>query len=160
MACVGRRCLPVLVNVCSPFVIHCSHAVRSLALNALLTPISRRWSSLVNPLGMIASTDNPSVWSESEFELTTPDTNSESLNFSFMACTSWIVVNGNNAPSDMSVQVCCLSFCQPYAGLVLDGVKTVESRWRPLLVALENQTLAVHIAQQDWEGEEWQKVLS
>ncbi|KAM7394868.1 hypothetical protein PAMP_021643 [Pampus punctatissimus] len=60
----------------------------------------------------------------------------------------------------MSVEVCCLSFRQPYAGLVLDGVKTVESRWRPLLVPLENKTLAVHIAQRDWEGEEWRKVLS
>ncbi|XP_045903466.1 protein EOLA1 isoform X2 [Micropterus dolomieu] len=61
---------------------------------------------------------------------------------------------------NMSVQVWCLSFRQPYAGLVLDGVKTVESRWRPLLAPLENQTLAVHIARRDWEGEEWRAVLS
>nr|XP_020475980.1 uncharacterized protein CXorf40 homolog [Monopterus albus] len=60
----------------------------------------------------------------------------------------------------MSVQLWCLSFRQPYAGLILDGVKTVESRWRPLLAPLEHQTLAVHIAQRDWEGEEWRAVLS
>ncbi|XP_063333258.1 protein EOLA1 isoform X3 [Pelmatolapia mariae] len=60
----------------------------------------------------------------------------------------------------MAVQVTCLSFRQPYAGLVLDGVKTVESRWRPLLAPLENQTLAVHVAQRDWEGSEWRAVLS
>lgn len=60
----------------------------------------------------------------------------------------------------MSVHVWCLSFRQPYAGLVLDGVKTVESRWRPVLAPLENQTLAVHIAWQDWKGEEWRAVLS
>lgn len=60
----------------------------------------------------------------------------------------------------MSLQVWCLSFRQPYAGLVLDGVKTVESRWRPLLAPLENRTLAVHIARRDWEGEEWKEVLS
>lgn len=60
----------------------------------------------------------------------------------------------------MSVQVWCLSFRQPYAGLVLDGVKTVESRWRPLLAPLENRTLAVHIARRDWEGEEWRGLLS
>uniref|UniRef100_I3JWF3 Endothelium and lymphocyte associated ASCH domain 1 n=1 Tax=Oreochromis niloticus TaxID=8128 RepID=I3JWF3_ORENI len=60
----------------------------------------------------------------------------------------------------MAVQVRCLSFRQPYAGLVLDGVKTVESRWRPLLAPLENQTLAVHVAQRDWEGSEWRAVLS
>lgn len=60
----------------------------------------------------------------------------------------------------MSQQLWCLSFRQPYAGLVLDGVKTVESRWRPLLGPLQNQTLAVHVAWQDWEGEEWQSVLS
>lgn len=60
----------------------------------------------------------------------------------------------------MSVQVWCLSFRQPYAGLVLDGVKTVESRWRPLLAPLQNRTLAVHIARRDWEGQEWREVLS
>ncbi|KAF3688225.1 putative protein CXorf40 -like protein [Channa argus] len=54
----------------------------------------------------------------------------------------------------------CLSFRQPYAGLVLDGVKTLESRWRPLLAPLENQTLAVHIAHRDWEGKEWRTMLS
>ncbi|KAM4750491.1 LOW QUALITY PROTEIN: protein EOLA1 [Anableps anableps] len=59
----------------------------------------------------------------------------------------------------MSVQLWCLSFRPPYGGLVLDGVKTVESRWRPLLAPLENQTLAVHIAWRDWEGEEWRTVL-
>lgn len=60
----------------------------------------------------------------------------------------------------MSVQLCCLSFRQPYAGLVLDGVKTLETRWRPVLAPLENRTLAVHIAQRYWEGEEWRAVLS
>ncbi|XP_068558871.1 protein EOLA1-like [Cebidichthys violaceus] len=61
----------------------------------------------------------------------------------------------------MSLQVRCLSFRQPYAGLVLDGLKTVESRWRPLLAPLENQTLAVHIAQRDWDqDEDWRAVLS
>lgn len=62
--------------------------------------------------------------------------------------------------ADMSVQVQCLSFRQPYAGLVLDGVKTVESRWRPVLAPLENQTLEVHVAWRDWEGDEWREVLS
>lgn len=60
----------------------------------------------------------------------------------------------------MSVQLWCLSFRAPYAGLVLDGVKTVESRWRPLLAPLENSTLAIHVAWRDWEGEEWRAVLS
>lgn len=60
----------------------------------------------------------------------------------------------------MSLRVQCLSFRQPYAGLVLDGAKTVESRWRPLLATLENRTLAVHIAQREWEGDEWRAVLS
>ncbi|KAM9363234.1 protein EOLA1 [Symphorus nematophorus] len=59
-----------------------------------------------------------------------------------------------------SLRVSCLSFRQPYAGLILDGLKTLESRWRPLLAPLENQTLAVHIARRDWEGEEWRAVLS
>ncbi|NXG32605.1 CX04A protein, partial [Dromaius novaehollandiae] len=53
----------------------------------------------------------------------------------------------------------CLSFRQPYAGLVLNRVKTVETRWRPLLAAYEGRTVAVHIALQDWEGEDWRAVL-
>ncbi|XP_038144099.1 protein EOLA1 [Cyprinodon tularosa] len=60
----------------------------------------------------------------------------------------------------MSTQLWCLSFRMPYAGLVLDGIKTVESRWRPLLAPLENQTLAIHIAWRDWEGDDWRAVLS
>lgn len=60
----------------------------------------------------------------------------------------------------MSLQVRCLSFRQPYADLVLDGVKTVESRWRPVLGPMERQTLGVHIARRSWEGEEWRAVLS
>ena len=60
----------------------------------------------------------------------------------------------------MSLQVGCLSFRQPYAGLVLNGLKTIETRWRPLLSEFENCTLAVHIAQKDWEGSEWREVLT
>ncbi|KAM3865225.1 protein EOLA1 [Diretmus argenteus] len=60
----------------------------------------------------------------------------------------------------MSLQVSCLSFRQPYAGLVLDGVKTVESRWRPVLAPLENHTVAVHVAQRDWEDGGWRAVLT
>lgn len=54
----------------------------------------------------------------------------------------------------------CLSFRQPYATLVLNGVKTIESRWRPLLSELQNCTLAVHIAQKSWEGEDWRLILT
>ena len=51
------------------------------------------------------------------------------------------------------VEFPCLSFRQPYAGLVLSGVKTVESRWRPLLAGQRGRTLAVHVARRDWEGD-------
>ncbi|XP_036381580.1 uncharacterized protein CXorf40 homolog [Megalops cyprinoides] len=60
----------------------------------------------------------------------------------------------------MSLRVSCLSFRQPYAGLVLNGVKTVETRWRPLLAEFENCTLAVHIAWKDWESDDWGDVLT
>ncbi|PNJ85453.1 LOW QUALITY PROTEIN: CXorf40B isoform 2, partial [Pongo abelii] len=40
----------------------------------------------------------------------------------------------------------CLSFRQPYAGSVLNGVKTVETRWRPLLSSQRNCTIAIHVA--------------
>ncbi|XP_010893021.1 protein EOLA1 [Esox lucius] len=60
----------------------------------------------------------------------------------------------------MTLQVGCLSFRQPYAGLVLDGVKSIETRWRPLLSSMENCTLAIHIAQKDWEGDQWREILS
>nr|XP_057928344.1 protein EOLA1 [Doryrhamphus excisus] len=59
----------------------------------------------------------------------------------------------------MTLHVSCLSFRQPFAGFLLDGVKTVESRWRPLLAPLQGRTMAVHIAWRDWDGDEWRDVL-
>ncbi|XP_019377196.1 PREDICTED: protein CXorf40A-like [Gavialis gangeticus] len=53
----------------------------------------------------------------------------------------------------------CLSFRQPYAGLVLNKVKTIETRWRPLLADYKNRTVAIHIAFKDWEDETWKEVL-
>ena len=53
----------------------------------------------------------------------------------------------------------CLSFRQPYAGLVLNKVKTVETRWRPLLAEYKNCTIAVHIAVKDWQDETWRAIL-
>ncbi|XP_032635708.1 protein EOLA1 [Chelonoidis abingdonii] len=53
----------------------------------------------------------------------------------------------------------CLSFRQPYAGLVLNKVKTIETRWRPLLVDYKNCTIAIHIAFKDWEDETWKEIL-
>ncbi|XP_039319948.2 protein EOLA1 isoform X1 [Saimiri boliviensis] len=53
----------------------------------------------------------------------------------------------------------CLSFRQPYAGFVLNGVKTVETRWRPLLSSYGNCTIAIHVAHRDWEGDAWRELL-
>ncbi|XP_068267934.1 protein EOLA1-like [Nyctibius grandis] len=53
----------------------------------------------------------------------------------------------------------CLSFRQPYAGLLLNQVKTVETRWRPLLAGYKNCTIAVHISVQDWQDETWRAIL-
>lgn len=53
----------------------------------------------------------------------------------------------------------CLSFRQPYAGLLLNHVKTVETRWRPLLAGYKNCTIAIHIAVKDWEDEIWREIL-
>ncbi|XP_055986246.1 protein EOLA2 [Sorex fumeus] len=53
----------------------------------------------------------------------------------------------------------CLSFRQPYAGLVLSGVKTLETRWRPLLRDHQNCTIAIHIAHRDWEDTAWKQLL-
>lgn len=54
----------------------------------------------------------------------------------------------------------CLSFRQPFAGLVLNKVKTLETRWRPLLAEYKACTLAVHIALKDWDDETWKDVLT
>lgn len=53
----------------------------------------------------------------------------------------------------------CLSFRQPYAGFVLNGVKTLETRWRPLLSTHKHQTIAIHIAHRDWEDDSWWQLL-
>nr|XP_020656675.1 protein CXorf40A-like [Pogona vitticeps]XP_020656676.1 protein CXorf40A-like [Pogona vitticeps] len=54
----------------------------------------------------------------------------------------------------------CLSFRQPFAGLVLNKVKTIETRWRPLLAEYKACTLAVHIAFKDWDDETWKDILT
>ncbi|XP_043426767.1 protein EOLA1 [Prionailurus bengalensis] len=54
----------------------------------------------------------------------------------------------------------CLSFRQPYAGFVLNGVKTLETRWRPLLSSHRNRTIAIHIAHRDWEDTAWRELLA
>ncbi|XP_057575346.1 protein EOLA2 isoform X1 [Hippopotamus amphibius kiboko] len=53
----------------------------------------------------------------------------------------------------------CLSFRQPYAGFVLNGVKTLETRWRPVLSGHRHRTLAVHVARRDWEDAAWRELL-
>ncbi|XP_067903268.1 protein EOLA1 [Heterodontus francisci] len=58
------------------------------------------------------------------------------------------------------MRVGCLSFRQPYAGLILNNVKTVETRWRPLLADLRDCTLAIHVAHKDWEDLEWRDILT
>ncbi|XP_008561944.1 PREDICTED: uncharacterized protein CXorf40 homolog [Galeopterus variegatus] len=57
------------------------------------------------------------------------------------------------------MKICCLSFRQPYAGFVLNGVKTLETRWRPLLGSHQNHTIAIHIAHRDWEDDTWWELL-
>lgn len=52
-----RRCLPVLVNVCSPSGIQFSQTACNLTLKDLLTPISSGWSSLINPPGRMANSE-------------------------------------------------------------------------------------------------------
>ncbi|KAL6086192.1 hypothetical protein STEG23_021634 [Scotinomys teguina] len=47
----------------------------------------------------------------------------------------------------------------PYAGLILNGVKTLETRWRPLLRSHRKSTIAIHITHRDWEDDAWQEVL-
>lgn len=53
----------------------------------------------------------------------------------------------------------CLSFRQPYAGFVLNGVKTLETRWRPLLSSHRHRTIAIHVAHRDWEDTVWRELL-
>lgn len=53
----------------------------------------------------------------------------------------------------------CLSFRQPYAGFVLNEVKTLETRWRPLLSNHRHCTIAIHIAHRDWEDTAWRELL-
>ncbi|KAL8180841.1 UNVERIFIED_CONTAM: Protein CXorf40A [Gekko kuhli] len=53
----------------------------------------------------------------------------------------------------------CLSFRQPYAGFVLNGVKTIETRWRPMLAEYKSCTLAIHIAFKDWDDITWKDIL-
>ncbi|XP_015353503.1 protein EOLA2 isoform X1 [Marmota marmota marmota] len=62
-------------------------------------------------------------------------------------------------PKGKKMKFSCLSFRQPYAGFVLNGVKTLETRWHPLLKSHRNCTIAIHIAQRDWEDSCWRELL-
>ncbi|OWJ99308.1 hypothetical protein Celaphus_00009692 [Cervus elaphus hippelaphus] len=53
----------------------------------------------------------------------------------------------------------CLSFGQPYVGITLNSVKTLETWWRPVLCGHWHCTLAVHITQWDWENSAWWEML-
>ncbi|XP_029416200.1 uncharacterized protein CXorf40 homolog [Nannospalax galili] len=53
----------------------------------------------------------------------------------------------------------CLSFRQPYAGFVLNGIKTLETRWCPVLSSHQKRTIAIHIAHKDWEDDSWRELL-
>ncbi|XP_038057701.1 uncharacterized protein CXorf40 homolog [Patiria miniata] len=54
----------------------------------------------------------------------------------------------------------CISARQPYAGFILNGLKTIETRWTPVFQELEGSTVAIHVAWRDWEGEEeWRTIL-
>ena len=53
----------------------------------------------------------------------------------------------------------CVSYRQPYAALVLNGVKTIESRWSPIYSEVCEKTVAVYVTWKEWEGVEWRDVL-
>ncbi|XP_011936981.1 PREDICTED: protein CXorf40A homolog isoform X5 [Cercocebus atys] len=48
---------------------------------------------------------------------------------------------------------------QEARGTCEDGVKTVETRWHPLLSSQRNRTIAVHMAHRDWDDDAWQELL-
>ncbi|XP_054573255.1 EOLA-like protein [Eptesicus fuscus] len=52
----------------------------------------------------------------------------------------------------------CISFWQPYAGFVLNAVKTPGSL-ATLVSSQRNHTIAIHIAHRDWEDALWWELL-
>jgi magnesium-dependent phosphatase 1 len=68
-------------------------------------------------------------------------------------------VNGAAAASNM-VSMPCFSMSQPFAALLLNGFKTVESRNSPMLGDLEPGTrVLVHCGRRDWHDVESYKLL-
>lgn len=53
----------------------------------------------------------------------------------------------------------CLSFGKPYVGIVLNGVKTLETWWWPMLCGHCHCALAIHIAHWDSEDSVWWEML-
>ncbi|XP_022088188.1 uncharacterized protein CXorf40 homolog [Acanthaster planci] len=65
----------------------------------------------------------------------------------------------NSSPTSKTFS--CISARQPYAGFILNGLKTIETRWTPVFQELEGRTVAIHVAWRDWEGgEEWKTILA
>lgn len=52
----------------------------------------------------------------------------------------------------------CLSFQQPYAGFVLNAVKTRDSL-ATLVSSQGKSTITTHIAHRDWEDALWRELL-
>lgn len=46
----------------------------------------------------------------------------------------------------------CFSMSQPFAALLVNGAKTLESRNSPMLSELEGQRVALHVGRRDWQG--------
>lgn len=74
-----------------------------------------------------------------------------------MASPAWSLATRARRPAhDQSTQprvtVPCLSLQQPFATLLLDGVKTLETRERPLLTPFEGERMLVRIGGKPWTG--------
>jgi len=87
----------------------------------------RRCATLVEPAGAaaISTPSAPRKWSTSSTE-------------------------DASQPADGTAELPCLSLCQPFAALLLNGIKTIETRNQELLKPYAGQDVLIHIGMRRW----------
>ena len=61
---------------------------------------------------------------------------------------------------DATIELPCVSLALPFAALVLNGAKTIETRHSPIFEALRGQRCLVRVGKKDWLDDYWKSLAS
>ena len=61
-------------------------------------------------------------------------------------------------PAGAAATVPCVSLAMPFAALLLNGAKTIETRNSRLFAPYAGKMLAIRVGKKDWDSEDWKEV--